>query len=102
MAYIGKIKRTVKEAIGGKKTYRKSKLEIELGKITRATRRSKNRIAKESGDLKGLTKAAKERRTRLGPSETTSSKLSYKDWMKKHGKGATSATIKQYRQYNKQ
>lgn len=101
MAYIGKIKRYVKEAVGGKKTYRKSKLETELGKITRATRRSKNRIAKELGDTTGLTKRAKERRTRLGPSETTNSKLSYKDWMKKHGKGATAATHKQWRQSNK-
>ncbi len=102
MAYIGKIKRYVKEAVGGKKTYRKGKLELELGKITRATRRAKNRATKELGDTTGLTKAAKERRTRIGPSETTSSKLSYKDWMKKHGKGATAATTKQYQQYNKQ
>ena len=98
---VGKIKRTAKELVGGKKTYRKGKLETDLGKITRATRRAKNRVAKESGDLKGLTKQAKERRTRLGTSKTISGKLSYKDWMKKHGKGATAATSKQYRQYNK-
>ncbi|KKM25048.1 hypothetical protein LCGC14_1598850 [marine sediment metagenome] len=88
----GKLKRRVKELIGGRKTYQKSKIELETGRIKRSLRRSKNRVAKETG-LE--TTAQKERRTRIS-SPAKKSTPSYGDWLKQTGKGATAATSIQY------
>ncbi len=87
-----KLKRRIKELVGGKKTYRKNKVELELGKTTRALRRAKNRVAKETGPE---TTAQKERRTRVS-SPVKASIPSYKEWLKKTGKGATARTSIQY------
>ena len=93
----GKLKRRVKELIGGKKTYRKGRVELEAGKIKRSLRRAKSRVKKETGPE---TNAQKERRTRVS-SPAKSSTPSYGDWLKKTGKGATAATIRQYGQMKK-
>lgn len=67
MAY-GKIKRYVKEAIGGKKTYlpKDKKLQEKLDTARYKTRklqsRAKAAAAKEGVELKGLTKKAKVKR----------------------------------------
>lgn len=89
-----KLRRRVKEVIGGKKTYRKSRFEKELGAITRKLRRTKSRIAKEVGSGPE-TNAQKERRTYIG-SPAKKSIPSYADWLKRTGKGATAATNMQY------
>lgn len=88
-----KLRRRVKELIGGKKTYHKSRAELESGKSIRALRRAKSRVAKETGPE---TTIQKEKRTYLNPSAGKSSVLSYKDWLKRTGKGATARTSVQY------
>ncbi len=88
----GKLKRWVKEAIGGKKTYRKSKIELETGRIKRSLRRAKSRVTKETGPE---TNAQKERRTRVS-SPAKSSTPSYAEWLKQTGKGATAKTSVEY------
>ena len=88
----GKLRRRIKELIGGKKTYRKNKVELEFGETTRALRRTRNRVAKETGPE---TTVQKERRTYISP-PAKSNTLSYRDWLKKTGKGATTATSMQY------
>lgn len=89
-----KLKRRVKELVGGKKTYRKSKVELETGKITRKLRRAKNRATAKP--MVGTeTNAQKERRTYIS-SPAKSSTPSYGDWLKKTGKGATAKTSMQY------
>ena len=92
-----KLKRRVKELVGGKKTYLKSKVEKEAGKIKRSLRRSKSRVAKETGPE---TTTQKNRRTRVS-SPAKSSTPSYGDWLKKTGKGATAATSMQYHRMKK-
>ena len=44
---VGRLKRTTKELVGGKKTYKKGELELGLGKVKRVTRRRKNQAAKK-------------------------------------------------------
>lgn len=92
-----KLKRRVKELIGGKKTYQKSKIELEAGKIKRSLRRAKSRVKKETGPE---TNAQKERRTRVGP-PVKSSVPSYGDWLKQTGRGATARTSMQYHRMKK-
>jgi hypothetical protein len=92
-----KLKRRVKELIGGKKTYKKGKIELETGKIKRSLRRAKSRVAKETGPE---TNAQKEQRTRVS-SPAKSSTPSYGDWLKQTGRGATAATSVQYHRMKK-
>ena len=93
----GKFKRRVKELIGGKKTYRKSELELGLGKIKRSLRRAKSRVKKETGED---TVAVNKRQDNASYS-TKRSVPSYGKWLKKTGKGATAATMGQYRRMKK-
>ncbi|KKN59418.1 hypothetical protein LCGC14_0542530 [marine sediment metagenome] len=95
---VRKLRRRIKELIGGKKTYQKSKLELELGKITRSLRRAKSRVAKETGPE---TLAQKERRTQVSlPAK--SSIPSFKEWQAKTGKGITAVTLAEYRRFRSQ
>lgn len=92
----GKLRRRIKELVGGKKTYRKSKIELETGKIKRALRRVKSRVAKETGPT---TKSQKER-TRVS-SPVKERTPSYREWLNKKGFGATAHTSVQYQRMKK-
>lgn len=94
----GKLKRRVKELIGGKKTYQKSKVELEVGKIKRSLRRVKSRVAKETGPE---TTAQKERRTRVSSPAKNKVPSSYGEWLRKTGRGATAATSVEYHKLTK-
>jgi hypothetical protein len=90
-----KLKRRVKELVGGSKTYQKGHVELKAGEATRKLRRAKNRAAAKPMVGKE-TNAQKERRTRVSTQTSRSSTPSYGDWLKKTGKGATAATSMQY------
>lgn len=95
-----KLRRKVKELVGGRKTYLKSKAELEAGAISRSLRRAKNQAAKATPPKKE-TSAQKDRRTYISPS-TNPSTLSYGEWLNKTGKGATAATSMQYYKMKKE
>ena len=84
----------LKELYGGKKTYRKSKLELGLGEITRKLRRTKDRIAKETGPK---TDTLTLKRPLSSTGRSSSSTPSYSAWRKEKGYGVTAATSRMYR-----
>ena len=90
---LQKVGSKLKELYDGKKTYRKSKLELGLGEITRKLRRSKHRIAKETGP-KTDTLTLKRPLSSTGRSSSTPS---YSAWRKEKGYGVTAATSRMYR-----
>ncbi len=94
-----KLRRRIKELIGGKKTYLKSDYEKNVEELSMALRRAKNRVAKETGQDFVLTKpenlAQKERRTRIN-STVKASFPSYKKWLEQTNKGATAKSSIEY------
>lgn len=68
MAYSGKIKRRIKEAIGGKKTYlpKDKKAQEQADAVRYKTRKLQAKVkaeaTKEGVELKGITKKAKAKR----------------------------------------
>jgi hypothetical protein len=76
-----KLRRRIKELVGGSKTYRKGRVELKAGEATRTLRRAKNRAAAKPMVGKE-TNAQKERRTHVDYVPAKKSTPSYGDWLK--------------------
>ncbi len=86
-----KLRRRIKEVIGGKNTYRKGEIELKAGEATRKIRRVKNRAAAKP--MVGKETIVQKKQQDSTPS--------YLEWLEQTGKGATARTASQYSRMKK-